>query len=152
MSYNTQEIINISLNASFLAIAYTLFGALISYIFYYIFDEFDEKWKKRSELYKFTDVTLEITVIALGAFWALEIIRPLPPLFKVKKTIDIMIDSYISGIFFVFAIFLFLDQLIEKLKFLHDEYLGGHFKYLFPQYGHLLDLSLSYTPPKTKTN
>ena len=152
MGYNAQEVINISLNASFLALSYTLFGALISYIFYYIFDEFNDKWKKRSELYKFADVTVEITLIALAAFWALQIIQPLPPLFKVKKTIDIMIDSYISGIFFVFAIFLFLDQLTEKLKFLHHEYLGGHFKFIFPQYGHLLDFSLSYTPPKTKTN
>jgi hypothetical protein len=48
--------------------------------------------------------------------------------------------------------FLFLDQLTDKLKFLYKEYLGGHFKMLLPQYGHLLDLSLSYSPPKTKTN
>jgi amino acid transporter len=149
--YTTQEIINLSLNASFLAIFYTFFGAFISYVFYHIFDEFDEKWQKRPELYKFADVLIEIVIIALAAFWSSEIIQPLPPLFKVKKVLDVIVDSYISGIFFLFAIFLFLDQLTDKLKFLHNEYLGKHLQTILPQHGHLLDLSLSYTP-KTKTN
>jgi hypothetical protein len=140
-----------SLNASVLAILYTIFGALISYFFYHIFDDFDEKWKKRSELYKFTDVFVEIVAIALAAFWSSQIIQELPPLFHVKKVLDIMVDSYISGIFFIFAMFLFLDELTEKLKFLHDEYLGGHLSKLLPQHGHLLDLSFSYVPP-AKTN
>jgi amino acid transporter len=140
-----------SLNASVLAILYTIFGAFISYFFYHIFDDFDEKWKKRSELYKFADVFVEIVAIALAAFWSSQIIQELPPLFYVKKALDIMVDSYISGIFFIFAMFLFLDELTEKLKFLHDEYLGGHLSKLLPQHGHLLDLSLSYVPP-AKTN
>jgi amino acid transporter len=150
--YTAQEIINLSLNASFLAIFYTFFGAFISYVFYHIFDEFDEKWQKRSELYKFADVSIEIVIIALAAFWSSQIIQPLPPLFKVKKVLDVMVDSYISGIFFLFAIFLFLDQLTEKLKFLHNQYLGQHLQKILPQHGHLLDFSLSFNPPKTKTN
>jgi H+/Cl- antiporter ClcA len=152
MGLTTTEIIFMSLNASVLAILYTIFGAFISYLFYHIFDDFDEKWKKRSELYKFADVLIEIVAIALAAFWSSQIIQELPPFFKVKKALDIMVDSYISGIFFIFAMFLFLDELTEKLKFLHDEYLGGHLSKILPQHGHLLDLSLSYTLPKTKTN
>ena len=151
MWYTTQEILNVSLNVSFLAIFYTFFGAFLSYVFYHIFDEYDEKWQKQSELYKFTDVTVEIIIVALAAFWSSHIIQPLPPLFKVKKSIDVIVDSYISGIFFLFSIFLFLDQLTEKLHHLHHEYLGGQFKVLFPQHGNLVNLSLSYSP-KTKTN
>ena len=151
MKFSFNEIISMSLNASVLAILYTLFGALISYFFYHIFDDFDEKWKKRSELYKFTDVFVEIVAIALAAFWSSQIIQKLPPLFYVKKPLDIIVDSYISGIFFIFAMFLFLDELTEKLKFLHHDYLGGHLSKLLPQHGHLLDLNLSYVPP-AKTN
>jgi hypothetical protein len=152
MVLTNKEILFMSLNASVLALLYTIFGAFLSFLFYYIFDEFDEKWEKRSDLYKFADVSIELIIIALTAFWSSQITQGLPPLFKVKKPLDIIVDSYISGIFFIFAMFLFLDQLTEKLKFLYKEYLGGHFKTLLPQYGHLLDLSLSYTPPKTKTN
>jgi hypothetical protein len=152
MSFTSTEVIFMSLNASILAVLYTIFGALISYFFYHIFDDFDERWKKRSELYKFGDVFVEIVAIALAAFWSSQIIQELPPLFHVKKALDIMVDSYISGIFFIFAMFLFLDELTEKLKFLHHEYLGGHLTRIIPQHGHLLDFSLSYNPPKTKTN
>jgi len=151
MGFTTQEIIHMSLNASVLAILYTIFGALISYFFYHIFDDFDKKWQKRSELYKFADVIIEIIAIALAAFWSSNIIQQLPPLFKVKKVLDIMVDTYISGIFFIFAMFLFLDELTEKLKFLHDEYLGGHLTKILPQHGHLLDLTLSYKQPTNKT-
>jgi len=148
MGYKTKEIINMSLNASSLALLYTLFGALISYVFYHIFDDFDEKWRKRSELYKFGDVFIEIIAIALAAFWSSQFIQQLPPFFNVSNKLDIMVDSYISGIFFIFAMFLFLDELTEKLKYLHDSYLGGHLSNILPQHGHLLDLSLSYNPLK----
>ena len=136
-----------SVNAGVLAILYTIFGALISYVFYHIFDEFDENWKKRTEVYKIVDVTIEVVVIALGAFWSAQIIQNLPPFFPVRKELDILVDGYISGIFFIFAMFLFLDELTEKLKFLHDEYLGPHIGKFLPQHGSLIDLSLSYTPP-----
>lgn len=148
MGYKTKEIINMSLNASSLALLYTLFGALISYVFYHIFDDFDEKWTKRSELYKLSDVFVEIIAIALAAFWSSQFIQQLPPFFNVSNKLDVMVDSYISGIFFIFAMFLFLDELTEKLKYLHDSYLGGHLSKIIPQHGHLLDFSLSYNPLK----
>jgi len=146
MGYKTKEIINMSLNASSLALLYTIFGAFISYVFYHIFDDFDEKWRKRSELYKLSDVFIEIIAIALAAFWSSQFIQQLPPFFNVSNKLDVMVDTYISGIFFIFAMFLFLDELTEKLKYLHDSYLGGHLSKIIPQHGHLLDLSLSYTP------
>jgi hypothetical protein len=149
MRYTNQEILHMSLNLSSLAVIYTIFGALISYLFYYIFDEFDDKWKKRTAFYKFLDVFIETVLIALVAFWSSQFIQQLPPLFKVRKVLDIMVDSYISGIFFVFAMFLFLDQFTDKLKFLHDEFLGDYLTKILPQHGHLLELTLSYTPTKT---
>jgi hypothetical protein len=140
--------IGVTINVAVLAIFYTIFGSVISYIMYHIFDEFDEDWKKRSELYKFTDVFIEIIIISLSAFWSAHIIEKLPPFFSVRKELDILVDGYISGIFFIFAMFLFLDELTEKLKFLHDEYLGPHVGKILPQHGSIVDMSLSYTPPR----
>lgn len=148
---STIELIGVTINAGLLAIMYTMFGALISYLFYHIFDEFNDDWKKRSELYKFADVSLEIVIISVIAFWSAHVIEKLPPFFHVRKELDTLVDGYISGIFFIFSIFLFINDLTEKLKFLHEDYLGEHIAKILPQHGSIIDMSLSYEPlEKTK--
>jgi hypothetical protein len=105
MKMNYTEAIGVTINAGLLAILYTIFGAFISYVMYHIFDEFDDKWTKRSELYKFTDVTVEIVIIALVAFWSGHYVEKLSPIFPVRKELDTLVDGYISGIFFIFVHF-----------------------------------------------
>jgi len=151
LKMNLTEKFGVTINAALLAILYTLFGLFISYMFYHIFDEFDEKWIKQTELYKFSDVSIEIIIIAVVAFWSAHIVEQLPPFFPVRKELDTLVDGYISGIFFIFAIFLFLDELTEKLKYLHEEYMGPHVRRWVPQHGSLIDFSLSYKPPPRKT-
>jgi H+/Cl- antiporter ClcA len=146
MRMSWKEALYVTINASLLAVMYTLFGALISYIFYHIFDEFDENWKKRSEVYKITEVTVEVIIIAIIAFWSAFYIEKLQPFVPVRKELDTLVDGFISGIFFIFAIFLFIDQLTDKLKYLYHDYLGEHAGRFFPQYGSIIDLSLSYKP------
>jgi len=146
MRMSWKEAFYVTINASLLAIMYTVFGALISYVFYHIFDEFNDDWKKRSELYKITEVTVELVIIANIAFWSAQYIEMLQPFVPVRKGLDTLVDGFISGIFFIFAIFLFIDQLTEKLKYLYHDYLEEHAGRIFPQYGSIIDLSLSYTP------
>jgi len=146
MRMSWKEALYVTINASLLALMYTLFGALISYIFYHIFDEFDENWKKRSEVYKITEVTVEVVIIAIIAFWSAFYIEKLQPFVPVRKELDTLVDGFISGIFFIFAIFLFIDQLTDKLKYLYHDYLGEHAGRIFPQYGSIIDFSLSYKP------
>jgi len=146
MRMSWKEAFYVTINASLLAIMYTVFGALISYVFYHIFDEFNDDWKKRSELYKITEVTVEVVIIANIAFWSAQYIEMLQPFVPVRKGLDTLVDGFISGIFFIFAIFLFIDQLTEKLKYLYHDYLEEHAGRIFPQYGSIIDLSLSYTP------
>jgi hypothetical protein len=133
-------------NASLLAIIHTVYGAFISYMFYYIFDEFDDKWQARSSLYQVTDVALEIMLIAVFGYWASEVTELIPPFFPTSKANELAVDTWVSGIFFVIALFLFLDELTEKLKFLQVKFFEDTFSKLFPQYGSLVDMSLSYTP------
>jgi hypothetical protein len=151
MRMSWKEAFYVTINASILAIFYTIFGALISYIFYHIFDEFDDDWKERSVHYKLLDVSVEIVIIAIIAFWSAQYIELLPPFMRVRKELDTLVDGYISGIFFIFAIFLFIDELTEKLKHLHHEYLGEHVGKILPQYGSIIDLSLSYKPKTERT-
>ena len=133
-------------NAAFLAIIHTVYGAFISYLFYYLFDEFNDKWRSRSQLYKLTDVSIEIMLIAAFGYWASEFTEMIPPIFPMSRAHEIAVDVWISGIFFVIALFLFLDELTEKLKYLQNYYFEGLFSRFMPKYGSIVDMNLSYTP------
>jgi len=143
---NGKEKFFISMNASLLAIFYTLLGVFVSYILYYLFDEYDEKWEKKSISYKFLDVSVEISLLSVIAFWSAHIIELAPPVFPVRKQLDLLVDGYISGIFYVFAVFLFMESLTSKLKFLFHELFEPYFSKIFPKHGSIIDLSLSYSP------
>lgn len=133
-------------NAAILAVIHTVYGAFISYVFYYLFDEFDEKWQARSDMYKVADVVVEIMLIAVFGYWASELTEYIPPFFPTSKAQELAVDSWISGIFFVIALFLFLDDLTQKLKHLQNYYFESVFSKFLPGYGSLIDMNLSYTP------
>lgn len=142
----------ITLNAAILAVFYTLLGVLLSYAMYHMFDSFDDKWKEeRSLAFQLTDVSLEISILSIVAFWSAHIIEIAPPFFYVRKELDTLVDGYISGIFYIFAIFIFMDELTDKLKYLFRKLFETYFEKYFPQHGSIIDLSLSYTPPSSKT-
>jgi len=140
------ESLAITGNAAVLAVLHTLLGVFISYVFYYIFDEFDDSWKNRSSLYQLTDVTTEVMIIAVIGYWTSEFTEYLSPVFPMSKIKEIAVDSWVSGIFFIIALFLFLDSLTEKLKHLQNVFFEKSFTSLFPQYGSIVDMNLSYTP------
>jgi hypothetical protein len=146
---NWKETALVTLNAALLAIFYTLLGVLVSFVLYYLFDEFNDEWESQTLLYRLTDVSLEISLLYMIAFWSAHVIEIAPPIFAVRKELDILVDSYISGIFYVFAVFVFMNDLTDKLKSLFEVHLGEVFKDLFPKHGSIVDLSLSYTPKKT---
>jgi len=148
-STNVVEKSFMSSNIIILALFYTLFGAVLSYTMYHLFDEFDEHWRNSSTVFQLTDVSLEISILATIAFWSSQIINYTPPMLPVRKELDSLVDNYISGMFFLFAIFVFMDDLTEKLKYLFYKILGPYFNTIFPQYGSIVDLTLSYKPRKT---
>jgi hypothetical protein len=145
---NGKETLYVSLNAALLAIFYTLLGVLVSYVLYYIFDEYNEEWQKKSTWYKILDVSVEISLLSIISFWSAQLIEIYPPVFPVRKSLDVLVDSFISGIFYIFAIFIFMDSLTDKLKHLYEDTVGPHFNKIFPQHGSLINLSLSYSPSK----
>jgi hypothetical protein len=133
-------------NAAILAVLHTIYGVFISYVFYYLFDEFNDSWEARSTFYKVSDVIIEIMLIAVFGYWASETTLLLSPIFPTSKAKEIAVDSWVSGIFFVIALFLFLDGLNDKLKYLQNLFFEQFFSSWFPQYGSIIDLSLSYEP------
>lgn len=127
-----------------LALLYTTIGILTSFSLHYLFDEFDDEWKKHSTVYHLTDVTLEISILATVSFWSSVVITYFEPLLPVTKAFDSLIDNYVSSTFFLFAIFVFMDDLSAKLQHINHKHLAPIFDEIFPMHGSIVDMTLSY--------
>lgn len=138
-----------SLNVGILAIFYTLLGGLLSYVSHFLFDEFDDSWKSKSTLYKIYDVSVEVVLIGLVAFWTMFYIKDSPPMFNVSRSMDSLVDTYISGIFFSFSIFLFFGDLESKIRYLYNQSVDSTVKTYFPTKGSILDGTLTFESRKT---
>ena len=132
------ELLGGTLNIAILSIFYTVFGALISYLIYHLFEDHTEEWEQSSPFYQFADVGTELSLIGVIAYWTTHIIRDHPPIFPISRELDRAIDTYISGVFFAFAMFLFLGDLSTKIQFLYNKYLSTHFVKVIPEKWSLL--------------
>jgi len=127
-----QEIVGVTLNTGILAVFYTAIGGVISYLLYYFVDEHDEEWEQKSMWYQLGDVSLQLATIGTIAFWITYIIKEAPPIFHVSRELDSLVDTYMSGVFFAYAMFLFVDFLDSKIKFLYHKILDTHLEKMFP--------------------
>jgi len=129
------EILGGTMNIVILAMFYTIVGLLLSILLYHLFDDCDKEWKAEPLAYQVGDIVLELGIIGSVAFWTTEITRGWAPIFPVVKTLDLKIDTYVSGLFFAYAMFLFLEQLSEKVKYLYKEYVHSHIvRYIPPNW------------------
>ena len=120
------------MNITILAIFYTVFGAFISYLLFHLFDDYGKEWEDQSVLFQTVDVATELSLVGIIAFWITNIIRDYPPMFAVQDGLDKSVDTYISGLFFGFAMFLFLGDLSNKIKYVYENSLKTHFVRVFP--------------------
>ena len=139
-------------NIAIFATLYTLAGGIVSFMFYYLFDVYNPDkqqgmdWERKSLWFQITDVVLEIAIIAVGAFWLVYFINTSAPIIPVRKGLEDFVDSYTSGMFFMFAIFIFMTDLTNKLRYLFQRMLGEYFDNYIPEQGSILDGSLAYSP------
>lgn len=139
----------ISLNVGFLSLFYTGLGAVLSYVMYYLFDDYGDKWKTKGIWFQLYDVAVETVLVGLLAFWLIFYIKDAPPLFPVSPKLDKFIDSYISGIFFAFSMFIFMESYSNKIKYIFYEKVRPFVDTYLPEDGSILDLSLKIGPRKT---
>jgi len=157
-SIGYKDILPITINILVLSVFFTFVGGFISFVFFYIFDEYgpdDEPkrgmdWEKHSLLRKVLDISLEITCIGLVSFWLTYFINTTAPIFPIRHDLASYIDTYTTGMFFMYTVFLFTNDLSSKLRHLYNEYVGGHFDTIFPTHGSIWDMNLSYHSSKTK--
>jgi hypothetical protein len=121
-----EEIVGVTLNASILAVFYTTLGGVISYLLGIFLNEPIEEWKRQPVWYQLGTVSLQLSVIGTLAFWITYIIRQASPIFPISKELDYLVDTYISGLFFAYAMFLFINYLDVKIQYLYHELLDKH--------------------------
>ena len=135
-------------NIAIFSIVYTLAGALLSYVLYYLFDVYNDEnkeWEEKGMTYQLFDVAVEVSMIGIVAFWLVYFMNVSAPIIPVRKGLEDFVDSYTAGLFFMFAIFIFLGDLTNKLRYIFDTFLGTHFDFLFPAEGSILDGTLRYS-------
>ena len=111
------ESLAISANIIILSIFYTTFGACLSYVFFYLFDEFTPEWKQKSLGYQIYDICFELGLVGLVGYWTNDFVVGSAPIFPVSQALDLKIDNYTSGVFFIYAVMLFLGDLSSKIKY-----------------------------------
>jgi len=88
---------------------------------------------------------VEVSLLALIAFWSVFTINTSAPIFPVRHEMAAFVDTYTSGMFFLYAIFLFMNDLGEKLKYVYEKNFDTPLKSIMPTEGSILDLSLRYS-------
>lgn len=137
-------------NIVILSIFYCFLGSMLSYILYYIFDEYSPteklgmEWEDKPVSYQLADVSLEIAIIGFVSFWTVFFVNTSAPIIPVPRQFASFVDTYTTGMFFMYAVFIFLSDLSNKLKYLYETYLAERFNRTFPNQGSLLNLSLRY--------
>ena len=128
-----KDILKVSLDLGILAIFYTAIGGVVSYIMYYFVPVHDEEWERKPTWYQLGDVSLQLASIGILAFWITYFVRKAPPILHVSAAIDTMVDTCIVNVFFAYSMFLFLDFLDSKIKYLYHKLLKTHLETMLPQ-------------------
>jgi hypothetical protein len=118
------QIVNLTVNLVAIAVFYVFLGGLLSWSMWMMFPDFDEQWKAQSIAYKSLDVAAEISVIIIVAFWTTYVIHSYIPILPVTSALEGYIESFGGQMIFVYAVFVFLSNLDDKLKNVYHSVFG----------------------------
>jgi heme/copper-type cytochrome/quinol oxidase subunit 2 len=120
------QIFNLTINLVFIAIFYVFLGGLLSWCMWRVFPEFNEEWEKKSNMFQLLDVSAEISIIVIIAFWTTYLVHSFIPVLPVSQSLEGYLESFGGQMVFVYAVFVFLDTLDDKLKHVFHDFFGTH--------------------------
>ena len=120
------HIFNVTVNLIFIAIFYVFLGGLLSWCLWRVFPKYGPEWEKQSNLYQLLDVSAEISIIVILAFWTTYIVHSFIPVLPISTALEGYLESFGGQMFFVYAVVVFLDTLDDKLKHVFHDFLGTH--------------------------
>ena len=152
MDIKYHELLGGSLNIFVLSTFYTIIGVVLSVFLFHVFDDCDDTWKSETLIYQLGDIFLELGIIGAVAFWTTRLINGYAPIFSISLKLDHQIDNYVSGIFFAFAMFLFLGELSLKIKYLYQTYISQQIIRFIPENWSVMKMLFGTVKTNTKTS
>lgn len=117
--------LNLTINLVFVAIFYVFLGAAVSYVLSKVFPKFDVEWEQRPNWQQALDVGLEISAIVLIAFWLTYFVHVWIPILPVSSALEHYIESFGGQMVFVYAVFIFMETLDDKLIHVFRDIFGA---------------------------
>ena len=119
------HVVNMTLNLSIIAIIYVILGAITATVIRALFTRFNEDWKKQNLVRQIGEVSLELCLLVVASFWVTYFIHFLVPVLPVDPRLEHFIELYGGRMVFVYAVFLFIRDLDDKMVFVYDRIIGG---------------------------
>ncbi len=116
---------NLTFNLVFVAIFYVFLGAAVSYALARVVPPYDEEWRRAPLAYQALDVAAEMSVIVIIAFWLTYFVNSWIPIFPVSSALEYYIESFGGQVVFLYAIFIFMETLDDKLIRVFQEIFGA---------------------------
>lgn len=118
------NILAVTLNLSLIAVLYLFLGASVSYALKRLFPEYNDEWKAWPKWRQILDVSLEMSVIVVSAFWISYFARYLIPVIPVPARLEYLLEASGGQVSFLYAIFVFLEVLDDKLIQVYKDIFG----------------------------
>lgn len=118
------HIVNLTLNLVCIGIFYVFFGGLLSWCMWRVFPAYNKEWEKLPNWKQALDVAVEISIIVIVAFWTTYLVHSYVPILSVSQGLEGYLESFGGQMIFVYAVFVFLDTLDDKLKHVFHDVFG----------------------------
>lgn len=111
-------VVSLTINLVILGLLNAALGFFVSYSIGLLFPDFTDEWKKEPAWVQWSDVITEVSLLVIAAFWVTYLVRFIIPIVPLKPSLEHYIEEYGSNFMFLYAIFIFFDDLSDKMLFL----------------------------------
>ena len=118
------NVLAVSANLAIIAVLYLFLGATVSYVFKNVFPQHDASWEAWPRWKQLLDISVEMSVIVVSAFWVTYFARYLIPIIPVRPSLEHLIETSGGQVAFLYAIFVFLEVLDDKLIWVYKDIFG----------------------------
>lgn len=110
--------VSLTINLIVLGVFYVVLGFFVSYAIGLFFPDYTEEWKKEPLWLRVADVTAEVSLLVVAAFWVTYFARFVIPVIPLKPSLEHYLEQYAGNTMFIYAIFIFFNDLSDKLIYL----------------------------------
>ena len=111
-------VVSLTINLVILGLLNAALGFFVSYGIGLLFPDFTDEWKKEPAWVQWSDVITEVSLLVIAAFWVTYLVRFIIPVVPLRPSLEHYIEEYGSNFMFLYAVFIFFDDLSDKMLFL----------------------------------